>query len=142
LVRLSNILHSEKYREQALKLLEAFRVRICEAPIVLPQMVVAAAMWGLPPKQVVVAGNLQDSRTRALLAIVRSVYDPHQVLLNADGGAAHQYLKKQGLDFLQSDDMTVNGAPAVYICENFTCKLPIADPHVLLKTLMANQEAK
>eukprot|EP01122_Echinamoeba_exundans_P015251 TRINITY_DN7156_c0_g1_i1.p1 TRINITY_DN7156_c0_g1~~TRINITY_DN7156_c0_g1_i1.p1 ORF type:complete len:833 (+),score=126.47 TRINITY_DN7156_c0_g1_i1:295-2499(+) len=136
LVRLANMLHSDKYKSQALKLLEAFRVRICEAPIVLPHMVVAAALWGLPPKQVVVAGQMQDSRTRDLLSLVRSVYDPHQVLLLADGGAAHQFLKKHGLEFLQSDDMSINGVPAVYICENFTCKLPITDKQVLLKALI------
>ena len=34
--------------------------------------------------------------------------------------------------------MAVDGKPAAYVCENFTCKAPITDPDLLRKELDAN----
>lgn len=130
LVRMFHMLHKDEYGQRSLKLLEAFRLRICEAPIVLPHMVVAAAVYGLPPKQIVIAGSLADHRTQELLSTVQSFYDPHQVVLLADG-ESHQYLRSQDLDFLKPDDLTIKGAPAAYICDNFTCQMPISDAKAL-----------
>lgn len=134
LLRLANMLHDGKYREKLLHLLESFRAKIVQAPIVLPHMVVAAALYGLPPKQIVVAGNPSDPKTIELLQAIRSTYDPHRIVLSAFG-ESHEFFHKAGLETFQAADLTVKGAPAVYICENFTCQMPTTDVAVLLQQL-------
>jgi uncharacterized protein YyaL (SSP411 family) len=53
----------------------------------------------------------------------------HRLLLLADGGPGQQWLAER-LEFLRTV-APVDGKPAAYVCENFTCQEPTTDPEKL-----------
>ena len=54
---------------------------------------------------------------------------PNKILLLADGGGGQKYLGETN-EAIRSMSM-VNGKPAAYVCEEFTCKAPVTDPKEL-----------
>jgi uncharacterized protein YyaL (SSP411 family) len=44
-------------------------------------------------------------------------------------------LLAKGLAFMAGAEM-IDGKATVYVCENFTCKLPTNDPNVLVESLL------
>ena len=58
---------------------------------------------------------------------------PTAVVLHADGAEAQKWLgqKNEALSFMQ----TVDGLPAAYVCQNYTCQAPVTDPADLEKLL-------
>ena len=87
------------------------------------------------PRQIVIAGNRNDPATKALLAEVHQHFLPNRILLLADGGDGQRYLGEK-LEAIRAMSM-VNGKPAAYVCENFTCKAPVTDPKQLAELLSA-----
>jgi uncharacterized protein YyaL (SSP411 family) len=73
------------------------------------------------PAEVAVVGPPGDPRTAALHRAAWLAAPPGAVFALGDGsaGAAVPLLAGRGL---------VNGSPAVYVCRNFTCRMPITDP--------------
>jgi uncharacterized protein len=74
-----------------------------------------------PVRQVAVIGDPQQEDTNALLGHIWRTYRPRTVVANstAEDGA-------DGPDLLDDRPM-VQGKPTVYVCEGFTCKLPVND---------------
>jgi len=58
---------------------------------------------------------------------------PHAIVLLADEGEGQDFLaeKNEAIRAMQP----VNGKPAVYICENFTCKAPVTEITALQELL-------
>jgi uncharacterized protein YyaL (SSP411 family) len=126
LVRLSAMLHKEEYDQKADKLLSFLHRRLQSVPIVVPHLMAAAIAHLKRPKQVVIAGSLSDPVTMELVKTTRLSYDPYRVVMHSDGGAGKKWLAEQGLDmFSGGGDLTIDGKPAVYLCQNFTCQRPI-----------------
>ena len=84
-----------------------------------------------------VAGGGSEQRTLALLNEVRNHFLPRTVLLLADGGDDQRFLGETNISL--SAMKPVNGKPAVYVCENFTCRAPTTDPRELAQILMQRE---
>ncbi len=58
---------------------------------------------------------------------------PKTILLLADGGEGQKYLgeKNEAIRAMSP----VDGKPAAYVCQNFTCKAPVTDPKQLAELL-------
>jgi uncharacterized protein len=76
-----------------------------------------------PTKEVALIG--QD--LAELVAVVRSGFRPHVVLAGGPEGTDTPPLLR--------DRGEVNGRPAAYVCEHFTCRTPITDPATLQQAL-------
>ena len=63
------------------------------------------------------------------------IFCRRQVLILADGGEGQKYLGEKN-EAIRAMSM-VDGKPAAYVCENFTCKAPVTDPKALSKLLSA-----
>jgi uncharacterized protein YyaL (SSP411 family) len=83
----------------------------------------------------VIAGDRDSAEVRALAAEVHRHFIPQKILLLADGGEGQRFLEEK-LEALRGMK-PVNGKPAAYICENFTCKAPVTDPKALGELLRA-----
>jgi uncharacterized protein YyaL (SSP411 family) len=94
-------------------------------PSALPQMLVAFNFLESPPRQIVIAGNLGDERTQELLREVRKHFQPHAITLLVDGAEGQKFLAEKNEAIRAM--IPVDGNPAVYICENFTCKAPVTE---------------
>jgi uncharacterized protein YyaL (SSP411 family) len=77
--------------------------------------------------EVAIVGDPADPATAALVGEVRSTWRPNVVLAvgRPDDGAATAAVP------LLSDRPLVDGRPTAYVCEGFTCQLPVTDPEAL-----------
>jgi uncharacterized protein YyaL (SSP411 family) len=135
LLRLAQLRGDKQLQERAMKTIRAFAPTLSRFPSAMPQMLVAIDFSLNKPRQIVIAGNPDVSETRALLAEVSRHFLPNKTLLLADGASGQKYLGEKN-EALRAMSM-VNGKPAAYVCENFTCKVPVTSPSELRKLLTA-----
>ena len=119
---------SARHREAALGALGSVPVLAGRYP--------RAAGWGLAvaeavlagPSEIAVVGPADDQRTRELHRTAMLAAPPGAVIALGDGtdGAAVPLLEGRGL---------VEGSPAVYVCRDFTCQLPVTTPDALRTAL-------
>jgi uncharacterized protein YyaL (SSP411 family) len=129
LLRLAQIRNDGQYYERAEKTIDAFAPQIGHFASAMPQMLVALDLTLSDPRQIVIAGDRDSDETRALVTEVHRHFVPNKVLLLADGGDGQRYLEEK-LEALRGMK-PVDGKPAAYICENFTCKAPVMDANAL-----------
>jgi uncharacterized protein YyaL (SSP411 family) len=133
LLRLWQITDQQTYREKADKTLAAFGSGLEQRPEAMPYMMSAFGFSLAKPKQIVIAGAPGAADTRALLRLVWLRYIPNRVLLLADGADG----QKQLTHWVPSLATVTrkHGRATAYICENYVCDLPTADPQVVARLL-------
>ena len=77
-------------------------------------MLVALAMSLARPVEIVLAGSEEDLAMHRMLASIRRRFLPNAVVMMARD-APHPI-------------PTIGDQPTAYVCENFTCRLPVSDP--------------
>src|SRR5437762_934825 len=133
LLRLSQLRDDQKMAERARKTIDAFATTLSHFPSAMPQMLVALDYSLSKPRQIVVAGKKDNLETKALLKEVHRHFLWKTVLLLADGAEGQKYLgeKNEAIRAMSP----IDGKPAAYVCENFTCKAPVTDPKALAELL-------
>ncbi len=84
------------------------------------------------PREIAIVGERESPNIQALLRVVRSGYQPFQVVAMAaptTQPAAVPLLQARGL---------VDGQPAAYVCRSFSCQVPVTDAEAL-KVALKNQ---
>ncbi len=84
-----------------------------------------------PVHQVAVIGSQQDPRTAQMLSYLWQGYRPRMVVAAAEDGA---YLSQDAPDLLKGR-RPIDGKPTAYVCQGFTCKLPVTSLEDLQKQL-------
>ncbi len=110
-----------------------FASRLEKIPEAVPQLVAALDFSLSKPKQIIIAGQPEAADTQVLLRPVHQRYIPNKILMLADGGKGQEELGRW-LPFIQSVKRK-EGRATAYICENYVCKLPTADPQVVVRLL-------
>ncbi len=123
LLRLAALTGKKEWRHHAEKTMESFGQTLASYPPAMPLMLVAMDMQQDKPRQIVIAGARDDEDTRLLLREVYSRYLPNTTVLLADGGENQKFLQA-GLPFLATVEK-IGGLATAYVCENFTCKMPV-----------------
>jgi uncharacterized protein len=131
LLRLRQITDQQSYKDKADKTLAAFGPRLEQRPEAMPYMMSAFDFSLAKSRQIVIAGVPGAEDTRALLRLVWQRYIPNRVLLLADGG---QRQLSRWVPSLASVTRK-QGRATAYICENYICNLPTADPQVVARLL-------
>jgi uncharacterized protein len=133
LLRLSQFRDDKEMAERARKTIDAFTITLSHFPSAMPQMLVALDNSISKPRQIVIAGKKDAPETKALLREVNRHSLPKTVLLLADGAEGQKYLgeKNEAIRAMSP----IDGKPAAYVCENFTCKAPVTDPKALSELL-------
>ena len=129
LLRLSQIYDDKQLEDRPRKTIDAFATTLSHFPSAMPQMLVALDFSSSKPRQIVVAGRKDGPETKALLREVRRHFLPTTILFLADGAEGQKYLGERN-EAIRAMSM-VDGKPAAYVCENFTCKTPVTDPKQL-----------
>src|SRR5438309_2170435 len=119
--------------ERARKTIDAFTTTLSHFPSAMPQMLVALDYSLSKPRQIVIAGKKDAPETKALLKEVHRHFLPKTVLVLADGAEGQKYLgeKNEAIRAMSP----IDGKPAAYVCENFTCKAPVTVPKKLAELL-------
>jgi uncharacterized protein YyaL (SSP411 family) len=133
LLRLSQLRDDQKMAEPARKTIDAFATTLSHFPSAMPQLLVALDYSLTKPRQIVIAGKKDAPETKALLKEVHRHFLPKTIVLLADGGDGQKYLGEKN-EAIRAMSL-VEGKPAAYVCENFTCKAPVTDAGQLAKLL-------
>jgi len=133
LLRLSQMTDAPSWRKRAETLFSVFGAQMQKAPASLPQMLVALEFHLGSPKQIVLAGKLEEEDTQALLRAVHSRFLPNKVLLLADGGEGQLKLAEH-MDSIRGIE-PLGGKATAFVCENSVCQLPVSDPVALANRL-------
>ena len=125
LLRLSQIYDDPKIAERAKKTIDAFATILLQFPSGMPQMLVAVENSLGKPRQIVIAGKKDSPETKALLKEVHRHFLPNTIVILADANEGQKYLGERN-EAVRAMSV-VEGKPAAYVCENFTCKAPVTD---------------
>src|SRR6476646_397054 len=125
LLRLSQIHDDLKMAERAKRTIDAFATILSQFPAGMPQMLVAVENSLGKPRQIVIAGKKDSPETKALLKEVHRRFLPNTIVILANANEGQKYLGENN-EAVRAMSL-VEGKPAVYVCENFTCKAPVTD---------------
>ncbi len=139
LARLAALTGDETLASRARQVLNLFHQTLTSSPSAVPVMVQALDFLEKGKQQIVIAGDEKDPGFQALLQTVRSHFLPHAVVMHADGSERQAWhsQRNEALAAMQ----TVNGKPAVYVCQNYTCQAPVTDVDALKKLLGPEESA-
>ncbi len=122
LLRLHRITNVAAFQTSARNLIKAFSTRLAASPFGMPQMLVACEFDLAAPREIVVSGNPDPAMTTQLWRR----FDPNRVLLRASPETAR---------FNPAIGAMTDDAPAIYLCENFTCHTPARNSDDLARLL-------
>jgi uncharacterized protein len=106
--------------------------RVGAAARAVPMLLCALSAWHAALSQIVLVGPGTAAATRALARTIAAHYLPFAIVIPVEPGDRQQSTAKI-LDFIGA--MAPPGAAAAYICRDFTCQQPVADPQALEATL-------
>ena len=129
LLRLAVYTGDDGMRGMAADALRSARELMVQVPAGAGHWLCALDFYLSSPREVAITGDPGSEATRALLAEVHRHYLPNRVVLGAgDGG------ELAGLP-LGTGRESIGGVPTAYVCENYACRLPTADPAELARQL-------
>jgi uncharacterized protein len=129
LLRLSQFYDDKQLEDRARKTIDAFATTLSHFPSAMPQILVALDYALSKPRQIVIVGQKGAPGTKVLVTEVHRHFLPKTILLLADGAEGQKYLGKRN-EAIRAMSM-VDGKPAAYVCENFTCKAPVTGAKAL-----------
>ncbi len=135
LLRLAVMLSTtgQSRRERALKTIDALKGRWSQHPQALPQLLCAVELALEPPRQVVLAGDPAAPNFAALARVLHERLGPRRAILAADGGEGQRWLSE--LSPALAEMKPVEGRPAAYVCEHYSCQRPVTEPEELRRLL-------
>ena len=83
--------------------------------------------------QIVLAGDKTAPEFQKLANYLHRQFLPNAAILHADGGEPQRWLSEQNEAL--AGMKPVNGQPAAYVCQNFTCQAPVTTMEELEKLL-------
>jgi uncharacterized protein YyaL (SSP411 family) len=111
------------FRDAATNAVSAYGLGVERQPRAFPTSLLVLDFLRNSPVEIALVGDPADERTKALDRVLADTFLARRVIARGDGSAStYPLLRGKGL---------VNGAPAVYICRNYACDLPITDPEAL-----------
>jgi uncharacterized protein YyaL (SSP411 family) len=115
LLRLARIYGDDELEKRAVSVFRLARPLIERAPTAFGHLLCALDLHFSPPREVAVVGDSEELRRAAL-----DGFQPNTVFAFADGPTDEvALLAGKGL---------VEGQPAAYVCERFTCQAPVTAP--------------
>ncbi len=125
LLRISRITGETLYEETAQELFKAFGATVNGHPSAYTLFLHAVDFSTGPSYEIVIAGEKNTADTRAMLKQVNSRYIPNKVVLLKTSDQADKLSKLA--PYTASQGM-VGKKATMYLCQNFACKKPTADP--------------
>jgi hypothetical protein len=127
LARLGVHFDRASFRDAAVRAISAYGLAIEKQPRAFPTSLLVLDFLRNGPTEVALVGDPADLRTQALERALGAAFLGQRVIARGHGSTnSAPLLRGKGL---------VNGRPAVYICRNYACDLPITDPLELRMSL-------
>jgi hypothetical protein len=131
LQRLALLTGEPRYEQAGVSALRIVRDYLTRAPTMFGHSLGALDLYLADAREVAVLGDLEAAETRQLLTQVWEGYRPNIVFAasNPEDREASKVVP------LLAGKTALNGRPAAYVCERFTCKQPVSDPASLAAEL-------
>ncbi len=133
LLRLAVLLDRKDFRERAESIFRDQGGADGRSTISSERLLCAVDFYHDRVKEIVIIGDPGDEATKALLRTVYSTYLPNKVVV-----AVAKPDPDSDLPLLKGKQMR-GGKPTAYVCEKYTCKLPVTTPHDLAGQLTAKK---
>ena len=135
-LRLGKLLDKESYFNKADRLLKANQPYMEKAPQAYLSLLMAVDFLIHPPKEIAIVGQKDSKDTKELLKAIHSRFIPNRVIAFLDTNSTEA--EKMGRKIpLLTGRKAVDGKATAYVCENFTCQLPVTSPNDLIQQLFA-----
>jgi uncharacterized protein len=127
LLRLAALTGESAYEERAVGTMRLFAPAAAQHPDAFGHLLQAIDFHLSPTREVALVapanGGAEAKRLSELARVVRSAHRPHVVLAGGPEGSERPELMRER--------HAVEGKPAAYVCEHFTCKAPVTEPKEL-----------
>ena len=133
LLRLARMTGKVNWEKKADQLLRVFSSAVADGPMAYTQLLIALDFVVGPSKEMVLAGDPGEEKTRAMIAVLHRRFVPNKVLLFRPEGEAGERLI--ALSPFVEGMIPVDKKPAVYLCEGYTCRTPLTDLSALESAL-------
>jgi hypothetical protein len=124
-LRAGLLLGDEALYARGVAALRANHALLERSPAAAPSLVLALQLHLAEPREVVIAGEPRDPRTRALLQRAWRAFPGHQVVALVHDGNRDALAK---LSPVFEGKRPVAGVPAAYVCRRGGCDAPVTDP--------------
>ena len=128
LLRLAGLSADPRYFELARTMLESMQERAAEHPLAFGQWLVALDQATSGPRDIAIVGGVNAPDTKALLAICRKGYRPHQVVAVGMEGVSNTAGTSEPVVPLLRGRPQMGGKATAYVCRDFTCRPPVTQP--------------
>ncbi|GAB1488276.1 thioredoxin domain-containing protein [Opitutaceae bacterium] len=133
LYRLAWMLGDDALAQRGRRTLVALQPRWSSHPHAMPHLLGALEFALHPPRTVVLAGDARSTEFADLVGAPRARPGVRIAILHADGGAGQAWLAER-LPHLRAVG-PVQGRPAAYVCEHFSCRPPVTKKEELALAL-------
>jgi uncharacterized protein YyaL (SSP411 family) len=131
LLRLSALSGKKRYRQIAEASLDSMASALTHYPGGFGYLLLGVDFMVGPVKEFAVLGDVGDPRTRELLDTIFHEFLPNKILAFSTG---KETTERAPFPMLEGKTL-IDGKPAVYVCENYSCKPPINTREELSKLL-------
>jgi len=123
-IRLSKILSRTDYEDIAYKIVDAFAYNLNRSGTYSSMLLQAITLMEKPFYEVIIVGDADKSSE--LIRFIQQHPQPNKIIIYSNGIENDNMF--EFLDFYKSKN---NGEPLVYVCQNYSCKLPTDDVKIL-----------
>jgi uncharacterized protein len=124
LQKLAILLDRQDLREKAEGIIRAFGASVTRSPFQHERLLCGIEAWHQGFQEIAIVGAADDAGTKALLRTVYDLYLPNKVVARLDPADEGT---RQAVPLL-ADKVPLNAKPTAYVCRNFACQQPTADP--------------
>jgi uncharacterized protein YyaL (SSP411 family) len=131
LLKLARVTDNEKFQRVASQSLRSARDYLERYPLGFANWLCALDLYLSARGEIVIVGPMTNPATYDLLRAVYSAWLPDKVVAAYDPDDPNRLSE---LKLFEGRQM-INNRPTAYVCDNYTCKLPVTDPSLLIDQL-------
>lgn len=134
LLKVAYLTEDKRLEEIAVRSLRVIRDSLSAYPLAYGNWLCALDFYLSPKKELVIVGHPCSKSTSEIMRVLSGTWLPNKVVaaLDPDDSTAITELK------LLNNKSMINGLPAVYICQGYTCQAPVTNPDILRNQLQEN----
>jgi len=134
-IRLARMTSRPDFEDITFQILNSFSGYLNRSSSGYSMMMQAAEFAFGPSYEVLVFGDENNLATQNILEDIQSIYMPNRVIVYGKNGGESL---KNTIPFVGFYEPHADGTPRVYVCQNFSCKLPTSDFEVVKEQLGIN----
>ena len=134
-IRLARMTSRPDFEDITFQILNSFSGHLNRSSSGYSMMMQAAEFAFGPSHEVLVFGDENNSATQKMLEDIQTIYMPNRVIVYGKKGGESL---KNTIPFVGFYEPNADGSPRVYVCQNFSCKLPTSVFGVVKQQLGVN----